>query len=80
MGSPGLESSVALYVDGIYIGATSPALLKLSDVEQIEVLKGPQGTLFGRNTTGGLVQVQTRNPDQVPEIDLEVGYANYQLM
>jgi iron complex outermembrane recepter protein len=78
VGSPGLENSVALYVDGIYIGATSPALLKLSDVEQIEVLKGPQGTLFGRNTTGGLVQVQTRNPDQVPEIDLEVGYANFQ--
>jgi len=78
VGSPGLENSVALYVDGIYIGATSPALLKLSDVEQIEVLKGPQGTLFGRNTTGGLVQVQTRNPNQTPELDLEVGYANYQ--
>jgi iron complex outermembrane recepter protein len=78
VGSPGLENSVALYVDGIYIGATSPALLKLSDVDQIEVLKGPQGTLFGRNTTGGLVQVQTRNPDQTPETDLEIGYANYQ--
>jgi iron complex outermembrane receptor protein len=80
VGSPGLENSVALYVDGIYIGATSPALLKLSDVDvdQVEVLKGPQGTLFGRNTTGGLVQVQTRNPDQAPEMDLEVGYANYQ--
>ena len=78
VGSPGLENSVALYVDGIYIGATSPALLKLSDVEQIEVLKGPQGTLFGRNTTGGLVQVQTRDPSQARELDLEVGYANYQ--
>jgi iron complex outermembrane receptor protein len=80
VGSPGLENSVALYVDGIYIGATSPALLRLSDVDvdQVEVLKGPQGTLFGRNTTGGLVQVLTRNPDQAPEIDLQVGYANYQ--
>ena len=78
VGSPGLENSVALYVDGIYIGATSPALLRLNDVDQIEVLKGPQGTLFGRNTTGGLVQVQTRNPGQTPEMDLDLGYANYQ--
>jgi len=78
VGSPGLENSVALYVDGIYIGATSPALLKLNDVDEIEVLKGPQGTLFGRNTTGGIVQIQTRNPAQTPEIDLDVGYANYQ--
>ena len=75
--SPGLENSVALYVDGIYIGATSPALLKLSDVANVEVLKGPQGTLFGRNTTGGLVQIQTRNPSQAQEVDAELGYANF---
>jgi iron complex outermembrane receptor protein len=75
--SPGFESSVALYVDNIYIGATSPALLKLGNVAQVEVLKGPQGTLFGRNTTGGLVHVQTRNPTQDFEADLEAGYANY---
>jgi len=76
--SPGLENSVALYVDGIYIGATSPALLRLNNVAQIEVLKGPQGTLFGRNTTGGLVHVQTRNPSQDFEASLEGGYANYE--
>jgi iron complex outermembrane recepter protein len=75
--SPGLENSVALYVDGIYIGATSPALLRLNNVAQIEVLKGPQGTLFGRNTTGGLVHVQTRNPSQDFEASVEAGYANY---
>ncbi len=75
--SPGLENSVALYVDGVYIGATSPALLKLNNVAQVEVLKGPQGTLFGRNTTGGLVHVQTRNPSQDFEASLEGGYANY---
>ena len=75
--SPGLENSVALYVDGVYIGATSPALLKLNNVAQIEVLKGPQGTLFGRNTTGGLIQVQTRNPSKFFEADVEAGYANY---
>lgn len=75
--SPGLENSVALYVDGIYVGATSPALLRLNNVAQIEVLKGPQGTLFGRNTTGGLINVQTRNPSQNLEASLEGGYANY---
>jgi outer membrane receptor protein involved in Fe transport len=76
--SPGFESSVALYVDNVYIGATSPALLKLGNVSQVEVLKGPQGTLFGRNTTGGLVHVQTRNPSQTLEASVELGYANYQ--
>ena len=75
--SPGEENSVALYVDGIYIGATSPALLSLSDVSQAEVLKGPQGTLFGRNTTGGLIQITTRDPSSHPEMDAEVGYASY---
>jgi iron complex outermembrane receptor protein len=75
--SPGEENSVALYVDGIYIGATSPALLSLGDVQQAEVLKGPQGTLFGRNTTGGLIQITTRDPSTHPELDAEVGYASY---
>jgi len=76
--SPGLENSVAQYVDGVYIGATSPALLRLNNVQQIEVLKGPQGTLFGRNTTGGLIQVTTRNPGKDMEANVELGYANYQ--
>lgn len=76
--SPGLESSVATYVDGVYIGAVSPALLKLSDVAQIEVLKGPQGTLFGRNTTGGLVQVTTRDPGKTFEANIEAGYATFE--
>ena len=76
--SPGNENSVALYVDGIYIGATSPALLKLSNVAQLEVLKGPQGTLFGRNTTGGLINIKTRNPSQVLEASVEAGYGNYE--
>jgi iron complex outermembrane receptor protein len=77
VGSPGIENSVALYVDGIYIGATTPALLGLNDVQQVEVLKGPQGTLFGRNTTGGLLQITTRNPSATPALEAELGYANY---
>lgn len=77
VGSPGIENSVALYVDGVYIGATSPALLSLNDIQQVAVLKGPQGTLFGRNTTGGLIQVTTRNPSSTPAAEAELGYANY---
>jgi iron complex outermembrane recepter protein len=77
VGSPGIENSVALYVDGVYIGATSPALLSLNDVEQVEVLKGPQGTLFGRNTTGGLIQITTQNPSSTPAVEVELGAANY---
>lgn len=75
--SPGNENSVALYVDGVYIGATSPALLRLSSVERVEVLKGPQGTLFGRNTTGGLVHVITRDPGRDFEFSGELGYARF---
>jgi len=77
VGSPGIENSVALYVDGVYIGATSPALFGLSYVQQVDVLKGPQGTLFGRNTTGGLVQISTWDPSDRPEAEGELGYANY---
>ncbi len=77
VGSPGLENSVALYVDGVYIGATTPALLGLNNIAQVDVLKGPQGTLFGRNTTGGLVQITTRDPSDVRAVEAELGYANY---
>jgi iron complex outermembrane receptor protein len=77
VGSPGIENSVALYVDGTYIGATTPALYGLNYVQQVDVLKGPQGTLFGRNTTGGLVQITTWNPSDKPEAQGELGYANY---
>jgi iron complex outermembrane recepter protein len=77
VGSPGIENSVALYVDGTYIGATTPALFGLSYVQQVDVLKGPQGTLFGRNTTGGLVQITTWDPSGKAEAEGEIGYANY---
>lgn len=74
---PGVESAVATYIDGVYVGATPGALMSLSNVERIEVLKGPQGTLFGRNTTGGLVQVITKDPQHKAQADVRVGYANY---
>src|SRR3954463_5648988 len=58
----GVENSVATYVDGVYLASSIGALLDLRGVERIEVLNGPQGTLFGRNTTGGVIQVITREP------------------
>ncbi|UAJ10528.1 TonB-dependent receptor [Glacieibacterium megasporae] len=75
---PGIENPVATYIDGVYISSMSGALLALNDVEQVAVLKGPQGTLFGRNATGGLIQITTRSPEQKPTMDLSVGYGNLQ--
>ena len=77
-GGAGLENSVAVYVDGVYMASQSGSLLSLNNVERIEVLKGPQGTLFGRNATGGLIQVVTRDPTQTFKADMSVGYANYE--
>jgi iron complex outermembrane receptor protein len=71
----GVENGVATYVDGIYLGSSISALLDLRDIDRIEVLHGPQGTLFGRNTTGGVIHVVTRDPVERPsgEAELHVG-------
>lgn len=57
-----LDPGVGVYLDGVYLARTVGANLNLPDVERIEVLKGPQGTLFGRNTIGGAISVVTRDP------------------
>ena len=75
--NPGAEPSVAIYVDGEYIPSPEGALFNLNNVERVEVLKGPQGTLFGRNATGGVIQVITREPSSEPSADISVGYGNY---
>ena len=74
---PGVESPIALYVDGLYIGNGTSAL-SFSNIERVEVLKGPQGTLFGRNSTGGLIQVVTRDPKDQFGGDVAVTYGNYE--
>ncbi len=56
------DPGVGLYVDGVYLGRTLGGLLSMSDIERIEVLRGPQGTLYGRNTIGGAVNVITTKP------------------
>lgn len=74
---PGIESPVAIYVDGVYYGASPGSLLSLNNISQIDVLKGPQGTLFGRNATGGLVQVTTKTPQDHFAGNAEFSYGNY---
>lgn len=60
----GDESSVATYIDGVYRPSMAGNALQFNNVERVEVLKGPQGTLFGRNATGGLINIITRTPTQ----------------
>ena len=71
----GLEPGVGLYVDGVFYARPASATLDFLDVERIEVLRGPQGTLFGKNTTAGAINVTTRKPSFTPagEVELNVG-------
>jgi len=75
---PNVENSVALYLDGVYIGSPSAALLSLNNIQQIETLKGPQGTLFGRNATGGALLVETADPTEHFSSNLDFSYGNFQ--
>lgn len=58
------ERGVGLYIDGIYMPRTSGAILQVLDIDRIEVLRGPQGTLFGRNSTGGAIRIFSQQPTQ----------------
>ncbi len=78
--NPGLESSVAVFIDGVYRSRSGIGLNELGEVDRIEVLRGPQGTLFGRNASAGLIHVITKKPS----FDLggfgEITYGNYDFM
>ena len=83
LGSPfgltndGLDPGVGFYVDGVYFARPAAATLDFIDIEQIEVLRGPQGTLFGKNTTSGAFNITTRKPSFNPGANFEVSYGNY---
>lgn len=73
----GSDPAVALYVDGVYAGRGAGAEIPLDDVERIEILKGPQGTLFGRNATGGAIHYITKKPSQEVEGSVSASLGNY---
>jgi outer membrane receptor protein involved in Fe transport len=77
--NPGLESSVALLIDGVYRPRTGASLTELGEIAQVEVLRGPQGTLFGRNASAGLIAITTRAPDFHMGASGEASYGNYNL-
>jgi len=73
----GLDTTVGVYVDGVYLGRPGMALEDIVDVTQVEVLNGPQGTLYGRNSAAGVVNITTQAPSFTPRIDFEGSYGNY---
>ncbi|MDT7532024.1 TonB-dependent receptor [Sphingobium sp. SA2] len=77
LSAPGAEQAIGLFIDDVYFGGSGDFEIDLFDVERIEVLKGPQGTLFGRNTTGGLINVVTKTPTQELQAQGEVSMGNY---
>jgi iron complex outermembrane recepter protein len=74
-----VDPGVGLYVDGVFLPRAQTGLLALSDVERVEVLRGPQGTVFGRNTIGGAVNVVTKEPTLDFGGDAEIRLGNFDL-
>lgn len=83
LGSPfgltndGLDPGVGIYVDGVYYARPAAATFDFIDVDQIEVLRGPQGTLYGKNTTAGAISIMSRKPGFKPGGTFEVSYGNF---
>lgn len=74
----GNEAPVATYIDGVYQSDMLNAISAFNNVERIEVLKGPQGTLFGRNTTGGVIHIITKDPTHEKQLDVGISAGNYE--
>ncbi len=74
---PARDQGVGVYVDGVYLGRAQGLGTALYDVERIEVLKGPQGTLFGRNTEGGAISIVTKKPSGEFHLNSSFGLGNY---
>lgn len=73
----GIEQGVGIYVDGVYYSRIASATFDFTDTERIEILRGPQGTLYGKNTTAGAINITTRKPSFTPEARVELTTGNY---
>lgn len=75
----GLESSVGIYLDNVYLGVPGQAVFDLLDIEQIDLLRGPQGTLFGKNTTAGVLNISSKQPvfHQKRSVEVSMGERGY---
>ncbi len=77
--SAGQDPAVGYYLDEVFLGPGVSSSIDYFDIQQIEVLRGPQGTLFGRNTIGGAINITSRKPTDEPEGYVEIGVGNYNL-
>ena len=72
-----IEPAVGVYVDGVYMDRPTTINAGLFDLERVEVLRGPQGTIFGKNTIGGAIDFVSKKPTQQQELDVTADYGNY---
>lgn len=76
----GNEASVPVYIDDVYFVRAAFPFFDLASISRVEVLKGPQGTLFGRNASGGVISIYTKDPEFTPAMEARLGYGNFQTM
>lgn len=74
----GIEQGVGIYVDQVYYSRIASATFDFTDTDRIEILRGPQGTLYGKNTTAGAINITTRKPSFTPEASFEFSGGNYE--